>query len=281
MKNIIDFITTPSWWSVAISALALTLSFIAYRKTKTDVEIRFRPEPEPVVQGEIFSITKDNNQRILGYDPGIYTSIDIINAGSSDVSYFNLYAIEPYLNEKYVILTNGGIFMNEGVENVSKINVNGVSRLNLPASESGIVKAHSYQHLDILIQSPSYESKTVWLGLQFSIRKGLPERVKFFIDKKRGIHHNLLAGNFKEANFGIKIEDYAKAQKSISETMQPRVKEVMKNLREYGSPFVTRRYDDFDFVLDARFLENEVHIYFPDFLFAHLSFWPAHPHQYR
>lgn len=137
------------FWSPIIASISLLIFLYTLYKNRTHLEVQWNQDIEEANLDSIF-LLKNGEEVPLNY--AYFTHVDIINPSPRDIGFFSLRAFNPNTNQNLYLLTQKSIDLGlDGSLAIRRDPSGRESRLDIPESNSGILKANSITKLDLII----------------------------------------------------------------------------------------------------------------------------------
>ena len=153
---------------ILISLFALLISFLTLYRQRKQITVTFQPNIYPISKEDV-SMTSLKRESILGRD-AYKTSVDIVNSSPLDIGFFDLRVFNPETNVNYYLATKKSL-AEIGNNDLYLHYSDGVTKLEIPDKNHGVLKANSYTTLDIIIVTNGKDSNKI--GLAFKIPKSV------------------------------------------------------------------------------------------------------------
>ncbi|WP_373485714.1 hypothetical protein [Acetobacterium malicum] len=172
MEFALAFITV--FLPVIISTLALVLSVITMYLNRKRISVQFGGPIEALGENSVYC--RDENGVFIsstGYGPGIHLVVEIINSSPCEISYFDLRAFDPELDDNYFLITRSSLpetICNKKLYRENPTNPKAPFHHNLPDAAYGMFSGRSYTYWNLFI-IPREDSKNLRLSFRVSIKK--------------------------------------------------------------------------------------------------------------
>jgi len=233
------------WLPIIISAFALTISYLAYRSTKSKIKVRIPDTATIFPSGAAYLYIDENS--IFPIGPGVHTTIEFINYGDKDISYFDLDILNK-AGEHSWIVTRSSIsqLIDKPTKNINMITQDGIEPQKIPSDSFEIIPAHTYKKIDILILNVPSSATDIPIIFQLSKTPNIIFRLKTFINSHTGKKIKVSGTNNLESypefvEFPIFKENLDK----IDKKMRSKIDKVHNNLRNHGTPFDKIKYNKY------------------------------------
>lgn len=225
----------PNWISVIIATVSFIVSCLALFLTRAKIKIHVSKDVSIFPDGAVFCyIDKKTNFKL---ESGIHTTIEFINYGDKDISYFNLFSLGRDGSE--LILQSSIIPLKHNqVDNLRLITETKVSSLNIPPDHSGIIPAHTYKKFDILITNIPADATKKYLMFQLSKSPSIRHFLGGFWKSHTGDKLKVYGyDNFETHAICLKFPKFGDESNSSYKKLHPRLEKIKENMADHETPF--------------------------------------------